>query len=218
MRNIVFALFFLLGIGSNVYAQDSYILSKEEENDLKARIIDKLEDFQFFLGEMADKKNSQQVRTSAHKSNLLLFIGKCEPYIVTNISTGTLEKKEAVKMETSSISNGTERRKSQPMKQYFINILNNRTYSNIKIEQSEAVRVDNIRKVGDGKYEAVAYIQQYFIGYGGIEMNHKVLYSDRTEKAVRIIIDYHEVQSSTGIDSWFEIQLGDMKVSLTERL
>lgn len=218
MKYIAVVLLFFCYIEFDVYAQNSHVLSKEEENEIKARIVDKLEDFQFWLEEMADKKNSQQVRTSAYESNVLLFIGKCEPYTVTNISTGVLEKKEAVKMETSSISSGIERRKIQPMKQYFINILNNRTYSNIKIEQSEAVRVDNIRKVGDGKYEAIAHIHQYFTGYGGVEMNYAVLYSDHTEKAVKIIIDYYELPTSIGIERIYEIKLGDMKVSLTERL
>lgn len=216
MRNIIITLLFIMSsMGISVYAQEAHELSEEDKKQLKARIVDKLDDFQFFLGEMADKKNSQQVRSSAHKSNILLFIGKCEPYTVTNISTGALENKEAVKMETSSISNGYERRKSQTMKQYFINILNSRAYSNIKIEQSKAVRVDNIRKVGEGKYEAIAHIHQYFTGYGG-EMG--VIYSDHTEKAVKIIIDCYEVSTSLGTDIIYEIKLGDMKVSLTERL
>lgn len=215
MRKIVLFLL-IINLSFNICAQSSSNLTEEEQNQIKARIIDKLEDFQFWLGEMADKKNSQQVRTSAHKSNLLLFIGKCEPYTVTDFSTGETQRKEAVQMETSSVSNGRERKRTQPMKQYFINIMNNRAYSNIKIEQSKAVRVDNIRKVANGKYEAVAHIHQYFTGYGG-ERNH-VIYSDNTEKAVRILIDYDEVVTSDGIDRIFDIKLGDMKVALTERL
>lgn len=215
MRKILLFLF-LACIGNSAFPQSISDLTEDEKKQLKLRIKDKLEDFQFFLGEMADKSNSQQVRTSAHKSNVLLFIGKCEPYTVTNISTGETERKEAVQMETSSVSNGRERKRSQPMKQYFINIINNRAYSNIKIEQSKAVRVDNIRKVANGKYEAVAHIHQYFTGYGG-ERNH-VIYSDNTEKAVRILIDYDEVVTSEGIDRIFDIKLGDMKVALTERL
>lgn len=208
----------IINLSFNICAQSSSDLTvtEEEQTQVKARIIDKLEDFQFWLGEMADKKNSMQVRTSAHKSNILLFIGKCEPYTVTDFSTGETQRKEAVQMETSSVSNGRERKRTQPMKQYFINILNNRAYSNIKIEQSKAVRVDNIRKVGNGKYEAVAHIHQYFTGYGG-ERN-RVIYSDNTEKAVRILIDYDEVVTSDGIDRIFDIKLGDMKVALTERL
>ena len=97
MKYIAVVLLFFCYIEFDVYAQNSHVLSKEEENEIKARIVDKLEDFQFWLEEIADKKNSQQVRTSAYESNVLLFIGKCEPYTVTNISTGVLEKKEAVK-------------------------------------------------------------------------------------------------------------------------
>ena len=215
MRKILLFLF-LACIGNSAFSQSISDLTEDEIKQVKLRIKDKLEDFQFFLGEMADKSNSQQVRTSAHKSNVLLFIGKCEPYTVTNISTGETERKEAVQMETSSVSNGRERKRSQPMKQYFINIINNRAYSNIKIEQSKSVLVDNIRKVANGKYEGVAHIHQYFTGYGG-ERNH-VIYSDNTEKAVRILIDYDEVVTSEGIDRIFDIKLGDMKVALTERL
>lgn len=206
----------LVWIGNNAFSQSTSDLTEDEKKQVELRIIDKLENFQFYLGEMADKRNSQLIRTSAHKSNVLLFIGKCEPYNVMNISTGETERKEAVKMETSSISNGRERKRSQLMKQYFINIMNNKTYSNIKIEQSNAVRVDNFRKVADGKYEAIAHIHQYFTGYGG-ELNY-VIYSDNTEKAVRILIDYHENRTSEGIDRIFEIKLGDMKVALTEQL
>lgn len=217
MRNLVVTLLFIMSssMGFSVYAQETDELSESVKTQIKARIVDKLNQFQFALGEMADKKNSPLVRTSHHKSNLLLFIGKCEPYTVTNISTGLLENREAVKMEISSISNGYERRKRLTMKQYFINILNNRTYSNIKIEQSKAVRVDNLRKVGEGKWEAIAHIHQYFTGYDG-EMG--VIYSDHTEKAVRITVDRYEVQNSIDTAICYEIKLGDMKVSLTERL
>lgn len=215
MRKILLFLF-LACIGTSAFSQSTSDLTEDEKKQVELRIIDKLEDFQFHLGLMANKRKSQQVRTAAHKSNVLLFIGKCEPYTVTNISTGESEKKEAIQMETSSVSNGRERKRSQPMKQYFINIMNNRTYSNIKIEQSKAVRVDNFRKIADDKYEAVAHIHQYFTGYGG-ERNY-VIYSDNTEKAVRILIDYHENRTSEGIDRIFDIKLGDMKVALTERL
>lgn len=215
MKSYILIISILMGLCLPAHAQTRSALSAEEEAQIKERIVGKLEDFQYFLGEMANKKNSQQVRNDAHKSNRQLFIGKCEPYTVTNISTGAPEKRSAVKMETSSVSNGKERRRQQLMKQYFINLMNNRAYSNIKIEQSKTVRVDNIRKVGDGKYEAVAHFYQYFIGYGGDGI---IRYGDQTEKAVRILIDYDEVPTPDGVDRIFDIKLGDMKVVLTERL
>lgn len=199
------------------FAQSNYSLTQEEKEQVKERIVDKLEDFQFWLGEIANKKNSQQVRTNALKSNIVLFMGKCDPYTVTNHKTGQLEIKEAVKMETSSIRNGREvKNPPQRMKQYLYNILNNKTYSNIKIEQADAVRVDNLRKVGEGEYEAVAYFCQYFTGYRG-DGNY-VAYSDYTEKAVRILIDIEEVRQAGETEKIIKIKLGDMKVALTEHL
>jgi len=204
-------------MGMNVSAQSKNYLTEEDKKQIKERIIDKLEDFQFWLGEIANKKNSQQVRTNAIKSNIVLFIGKCDPYTVTNPKTGEIEIKDAVKMETSSIRNGVvHKNPSQRMKQYLKNLLNNKSYSNIKIEQADAVRVDNLRKVGDGEYEAIAYFCQYFTGYRG-DGNH-VVYSDYTEKAVRILIEVEEVKQIGKTEKVIKIKLGDMKVALTERL
>lgn len=213
MRKILLFLF-LACIGTSAFPQSSSDLTEEEKKQLELRIVDKLEDFQFFLGEMADKHNSQQVRTSAYKSNVLLFIGKCEPYTVIDINSGEIKRKAPVQIETFSVSNGREIIRSQPMKQYFINIINNRACSNIKIEQSKVVIVDNIRKVADGKYEAVAHIHQYFIGYEG-ERN-QVVYSNNTKEAVKILVDYVEIKTSKGSEIIFDsIKLGDMKVVIT---
>lgn len=208
-------LIFFLGITTCVYGQSTNDLTEEEKEQIQNAIKDRLTDFQDNLEQMADKKNSQYVRTSAHKSNRLLFLGKCEPYTVINLSTDEVEKKEPVQMETSSISNDVERKRKQSMKRYFINIMNNRAYANIRVTQSKAVRVDNIRKVGDGKYVAVAHIHQYFTGYGG---DRQILYSDETEKAVGISIEVSDVETSMGVDRKIDIRLGDMKVVLTDRL
>ncbi|MDE6523222.1 MAG: hypothetical protein K2L17_10415 [Muribaculaceae bacterium] len=217
MMRVIALLILSICVSINVSALSSYILTEEDKEQVKERIIDKLEDFQFWLGEIANKKNSQKVRTDALKSNIVLFIGKCDPYTVTNHKTGELEVKEAVKMQTSSVRNGKEvKNPPQRMKQYLYNILNNETYSNIKIEQADAVRVDNIRQVGDGEYEAVAYFCQYFTGYRGEE--NYVAYSDYTEKAVRISIGLEEVRHAGKTEKIIKIKLGDMKVALTERL
>ena len=51
MRNIIITLLFIMSsMGISVYAQDVHELPIEEKNQLKARIVDKLDDFQFFLG------------------------------------------------------------------------------------------------------------------------------------------------------------------------
>lgn len=213
MRKYLLGIFFVISICFNGFAQETIVLTEDDKNQVKARIIEKLNDFQNYLGEMADKQNPMSVRNAFRKSNTLLFIGECEPYKVTDIQSGEIQQKDAVKMETSSLSHNTKH--SQLMKDYFNNIMNNRAYSNIKIEQSKAVRIDNIRKVAEGKYEGVAHIHQYFTGYGGD--GKQILYSDSTEKAVKIYIGYEEVLSSEGVQRIFNIKLGDMKVVLTEK-
>lgn len=198
------------------YAQTSSTLTAKQQEEIIERIKDKLKDFQYYLSIMADKTLSQQVRQNAHKANMLLFIGSCEPYEVTE-STGRIERRNAVQMETSSVNSNYVKR--QPMKQYFVNIMNNRMYSNIIIEQADAIRVDNLRKVGEDKYEAVAHICQYFTGYGE---NGQPKYADKTEKAVKILISHKDNprinEGEIVCENIFDIKLGDMKVLSTERI
>lgn len=213
MKRIILTIILFAGLLASAHAQTGLDITAEEKEQIIVRIKDKLEDFQYFLGTMADKNNSQQVRQSAYKANTLLFIGNCELYEVIDQTTGKVERKRAVEMETSSVNSNYIKR--QPMKQYFINIMNNRAYSNIKIEQSDIIRVDNLRKVGEGKYEAVAHICQYFAGYND---NGQIRYGDITEKAVKILIDYYEIPNSFGGEIIYDIKLGNMKVLSTERL
>lgn len=198
----------------NLKGQEVIELTESQKTQIIKSIVEKLDDFQFWLGDMADKHNPSKVRKGAHQAAKKLFVGKCEPY--TLFVSGISVNNDGVKMQTSSIRNGHEVKKDQLMKNYLLKILNNTAYNNIKIEQSKAVRVDNIRKVGEGKYEAVAHIHQYFTGYSG-ERN-QVLYSDNTEKDVRILIDYEEIPTSDGVDRIISIKLGDMTVAFTERI
>ena len=213
MKKILFITTLFACLLTPVYAQSSFDLTDEVKEQIIARIKDKLNDFQEFLGEMANKKFPQQTRQKAYESSIILFIGECEPYEVSDITTGRVERKKAVEMETSSVNSNYIKR--QLMKLYFLNILNNRIYSNIKIEQADAVRVDNLRKVGEGRYEAVAHICQYFVGYND---NGYLKYGDKTEKAVKVYVNYKEIPTSTGTDSIFDIKLGNMKVLSTERI
>lgn len=212
MKRIILTIIVFAWLLAPAYTQ-TIDLTADQKKQIIARIEDKLEDFQNSLEIMAEKSYSQQTRQAAYKANTLLFIGNCEPYEVIDQMTGRVKRKRAVEMETSSVNSNYIKR--QPMKQYFINIMNNRAYSNIKIEQAGAIRVDNIRKVGEGKYEAVAHICQYFAGYRG-DMGK--IYEDKTEKAVKILIDYHEIPNSFGGDIIYDIKLENMKVLSTERI
>ena len=213
MRYLLLSLIVLFS-GISLKGQEVLELNESQKAQIIKGIVEKLDDFQFWLGDMADKQNPSTVRKGAHSAAKKLFVGKCQPY--TLFVSGISVNNDGVKMQTSSVRNGREIKKDQLMRNYFLKILNNTAYNNIKIEQSKAVRVDNVRKVGEGKYEAVAHIHQYFTGYGG-ERN-QVLYSDNTEKDVRIHIDYEEIPTSEGVDRIISIKLGDMTVVFTERI
>ncbi|MDE5646279.1 MAG: hypothetical protein K2I57_00425 [Muribaculaceae bacterium] len=212
---LLFAFIFTLStIQSYSQSHDvSPYLTNEEKEQLKDRILDKLEDFQYFLQTMADKRNSEPVRMQAMQSNILMFIGECEPYNIFNYWTSSEEVMPAVKMQTSSANRS--QKSSQKMKSYFSRIMNNKTYANIRIEQSDAVRIGNIEALGNGKYLAVAYICQRFIGYAD---NGSVRYGDVTEKKVKIHIDHKEIPTANGIENLWDVKLGDMYVISTQKL
>ena len=205
---------FFVGIGVPTYAQTSTELTEKEKNQLTRRIEDKLEDFLVYLGELASKTLSDEIREMAYESNLSLFIGNCEPYKVIDLYSGKEQWKDAVKMQTSSV-NSSEPPKQQTMKEYFYKLRNNMLpYTDIIIEQSGAVRVDNIRQVGPNKFEGVAHYFQIFAGY----MDKRLIYKDRTEKSVKVYIDSNYNETSDGLQLIYDIKLGDMKVRSTERV
>lgn len=195
-------------------AQTSTELSEEEKNQLARRVEDKLEDFLIYLGELASKTIPDEIREAAYELNLKLFIGECEPYKVVDLYSGKEQWKDAVKMQTSSV-NSSEPPKEQTMKKYFYKLRNNMLpYTDIIIEQSGVVRVDNIRQVGLGKFEGVAHYFQIFAGY----RDKRLVYKDRTEKSVKLYIDGNYVETSEGAKRVYDIRLGDMKVRSTERI
>lgn len=204
------ALYGVLLFPTEISAQ---MLTDEEKEQLRDRILDKLDNFQDFLQTMADKRNSQQVRTAAHDSNIKLFIGECEPYSVFNVWTDIEEQKPAVRMYTSSLN--TKNISNQKMKNYFFKIMNNKAYSNIQIEQADAVRVGEIQAVGNGKYIAIAHICQKFIGFSE---NGTIRYGDVTEKKVKIHIDHSTVRTTDGVEDIWDVKLGDIYVTSTHRL
>ena len=203
---------FLTSIRSHAQ-QPSIDLTQEQIEQINQRISDKLENFLSYLQMMADKKNSQRVRNSAHQRNLNLFIGKCEPYEEFNLYSHASHIHEAVKMQTSSVNNN--KITTQKIKNYFSNLMNNKNYANIKIDQADTFYISNIRKTGEDRYEAVARIKQVFMG---MSENGGVRYGDITEKAVRIYIERHTVATPNGYEDVWDIMLGDMKVLSTSRL
>ncbi len=201
MNKSIFYLIFsllLLNISFSSQAQTS-TLDEETRTALKNRVKTKVEDFTGLLGDIVNQKLSQKTRLECVNTAKALFIGQCLPYKVEE--NGVMVNHRAVFMQTSSVNRSTKN--SQLMSKYLMRQYEMGNYYQISIEAIDAIRVDNIYKVGD-HYECMAYWGQRYVRYskdGGIQ------YGDFTKKGIRCYITAVDVPGSERI---FEISLGDV--------
>lgn len=207
--NIIFLA--LLTFVVSPFFVSSQTLTPTEKEALQRRVKDKIDEFQFYMGQLADKEStSTQVKNNAFNLSLKLFIGECEDYKIFNPDLGRNELKSAVRMETSSKNRPTKSRKK--MKLYLDNLRNTKAYTQIEITDADVVRVDNIYKVGD-HYECMAYFCQKYVGY----RDGRVVYSDITTKKVSVYIEAIEVPRPDGsVQTIWNALLGDVYVVSTE--
>lgn len=209
---IVSKVLFVLALATlgmtKIYGQQ---LSQTEKETLQRRVKDKVDEFQFYMGQLADKKStSAEVKSTAYSLALKLFIGECEDYSIYDPELGRDVFKSAVRMETSSKYRSTKSRTL--MKRYLNNLKNNQAYTQIEITDADIVRVDNIYKVGD-HYECMAYFCQKYIGY----RDGRVAYSDITTKKVRVYINAIQIPKADGTtETIWNALLGDIYVIETK--
>lgn len=193
LSKVLLLLFFACGMQLQAYSQTPVVgergmeLSQEDKLEFQQRIADLVKEFQGYLTKIANDKNEDVTRLSARKAALNLFIGKGEAYNFEEVD-GSMTHYDPVKMWTSSKYNSRVR--SQLMTSYLDNLyqLGNRYI--IKIQSVDAVRVDNITAVGNGKYVAMAYFVQKYYRY---TRDGKLIYTDETTKKVKIYINPIEV-------------------------
>ena len=194
----------LLAAFAPSYAQNDLTASDKEA--LQARVKDKVDEFIHHLSCIVNTDLTPYQRQNEIKAALVLFIGNGERYSVTNES-GEVENHAPVRMQISSVNNDIKRWLA--MKKYLWNQYNNvHKYGKVVIQSADIVRVDNINKVSDGHYEAMAYFVQKYIAF----RDGKVVYSDITTKKIKVYIDALEVPG--GI-IW-EAKLGDVYVTATK--
>lgn len=193
---------------TNLNAQQ---LTYSEKEALQRRVKDKVDEFQFYIGQLANKKSTNmEVKNNAYNLALKLFIGECEDYSIYDPELGRDVFKSAVRMETSSKYRSSKSRTL--MKRYLNNLRNNQTYTQIEITDADIVRVDNIYRVGD-HYECMAYFCQKYIGY----RDGRVAYSDITTKKVRVYINAIQIPKADGsTETIWNALLGDIYVIETK--
>lgn len=185
---IVMTAWFMFGLADG-YAQE---LTEQQQQAIQRRVKNKVEEFQFYLEQLADRQvTNQKMRNEAYQLALKLFIGHGEQYREYNVEDGAYVIKGPVKMQTSSKKNS--RINNIPIKRYLQNLKNNSSYSNVVIQSADAVYVTDIIQAGD-HYECIAYFCQKYIAY----REGRVVYSDVTTKKIRIRIEKIEIPNSNG--------------------
>ncbi len=202
-RIIIFALCCLST--ASAFAQND--LTEEDKKELQERVKIKVEEFQQYLSDIVNTKLSDTQRQSSIKSALALFIGKGEAYSVKN-EYGEVEKRNPVRMQLSNVYN--QRKRWLRMTRYLNNQYNNiHKYGTVEMQSADVVRVDNIYKVGDGSYQAVAYFCQR---YAAKTKDGMFIYGPEvTSKKVIVYIKAIE----TPVGTVWDAKLGDVYVTAT---
>lgn len=208
---IIFILLLCCFTAGQVQAQE---LTDEQKKIFQERVKQKVEEFTFSLARVVDNSLSHNVRKANVNMLFCLFIGEAGPYSYFDEELKDTIYSSGVRMQVSSVSRTYKSNRS--LKEYVHRLYNPETrgsslsYSKIVIESADAVRVDNIERVGN-RYECVASFTQRFIGF----RDGKVEYIDETTKRVRCYIDHTELP--TGETIW-DAKLGDIYVVSTKRI
>lgn len=193
------------------WAQREHDLTPEEKEDLKTRIVEKLDDFQYDLQILAGKYGySLSTKQARMKVTLNLFIGKGDQYLVREETRSGkyVERWEGPVTMSRIKSKYTGEKDTIPMRKYLESLIRQSQYCRIEITQADGVRVDSFHKVSDNRYVATAHILQGFVRYNS---EGKRVYSDKTEKTVTIYIDrVSQMVGDHDIVSW-DIQLGNVE-------
>lgn len=172
--------------------------------------------FQSYVSKLAGNSFSHIQKEDRYQMALDLFINRGEPYeeIVPSLNGEYTKMHDAVQMCVVS-SKYSQKRIRYPMKQYLRNLIRNSEspnykYQKILIEWSEAIRIDNYQKVGDGRYMALAHCVQKYSAYRSAESG-EAAYTDYTRKTIAVYINVIELEQPDGqIDNYIQILLGDV--------
>lgn len=210
-------LFVVLAFLSGKYANAQVYNDLDERTNKKIaeRAREEVGQFTDYLKEIADKKIERKTRLYYKDIALKLFVGEGKEWveeILNSEGTRVVDRvnRKAVTMGVTSLGNPKPRKK--PMADYLLGLAEIR-YNAVTIETTDwhDMRVSEVRKVGDDKYECTVYFEQVFTSKGSDNIPG---YSDRTKKKVTCYIDL--VQTDDGLE--ILVQLGDVTAYETKKL
>ena len=205
MRKIILA-FFLCSL---TYIAQEQEMTESEKATLEQRIREQIDDFISYLPDIAAKSNKPyQEKLLAQKyikAALELFIGKGDsyPYIDQN---GNSRTHEAVKMQTTSrgIAN-----RPKLMKRYLSGLIN-LPYQKVEVDKCSAVTINkHLYKISEGRYAATAVYLQAFRAW----RDGRLIINDKDAKQVTVYVDKKVIDTPNGSKTYWEIQLGDIRIT-----
>ena len=218
----VFSLFFLLSFLLSVSAQESSQSGKklaEEVNKqfdtiIGSHVIGEVGQFTQYLQDIADKKLPIMDRYKYKDIALTLFIGGGKEYSedILDIDGKKIDevRKPAVTMEVTSLRRKTKTKREMAK---YLQGLADIKYREVTIQTTKwhDMRVSEIRKTDDGKYECVVYFDQIVMCKGHDNIPG---HTDRTKKRINSYIDI--VSTDDGID--ILVLLGDVQATESTRV
>lgn len=201
--------------GKYVNAQVYNDLDERTNAKIAERAREEVGQFTSYLADIADKKIERKTRLYYKDVALKLFVGEGKAWveeILNSEGTRVVDRidRKAVTMGVTSLRNPKPRKK--PMADYLLGLAEIR-YNAVTIETTDwhDMRVSEVRKVGEDKYECTVYFEQVFTSKGPDNIPG---YSDRTKKKVTCYIDL--VQTDDGLE--ILVQLGDVTAYETKKL
>lgn len=201
--------------GQYTYAQVYNGLDERTNAKIAERAREEVGQFTSYLEDIANKTIDRKIRLYYKDVALKLFVGEGKAWveeILNSEGTQVVDRinRKAVTMGVTSLRNPKPRLK--PMADYLLGLAEIR-YNSVTIQTTDwhDMRVSEVRKVGDGKYECTVYFEQVFKSKGRDNIPG---YSDRTKKKVTCYIDL--VHTDDGLE--ILVQLGDVTAYETRKV
>lgn len=207
---MVLAFFLAKHVNAQVYTD----IDERTNEKIKERAREEVGQFINYLTDIADKTIERKTRLYYKDVALKLFVGEGRAWveeILNSEGTRVVDKvnRKAVTMGVTSLRNPKPRKK--PMADYLLGLAEIR-YNAVTIQTTDwhDMRVSEVRKIGEDKYECTVYFEQVFTSKGKDNIPG---YSDRTKKKVTCYIDL--VHTDDGLE--ILVQLGDVTAYETRK-
>ncbi len=189
-------------------------LDERTQKLIALRAREEVGQFTQYLQDIANKKLPITDRYKYKDIALTLFVGGGKDYYEAILDDDGSKidevRKPAVTMEVTSLRKNTKTKRKMAK---YLKGLADIIYKEVTIQTTawHDMRVSEIRKTADGKYECVVYFEQVFISRG---KDNTPGYIDRTKKRVTCYIDV--VRTDDGLE--ILVQLGDVEATETTRV